>query len=564
MQALRSDAVCCLEPCASARGIELAGAVVGGVEYRCMADAQTEGRDEEKLSFTERGLAAEGAGKFREAAAWYRRGWKEAHDVNAGALWANCLAGGCGVPRDGRAAYRVGQELLAAGCAFGDFIVGEALRTGKGAPMNTEESRACFRRVLAATEDPVEGGVAESLRCFYRSLAMSVDESAAEQRPALLRRAAELELLPDVYSLMVVAALELPQTAARKTEIQTWLRRAAERGELHLPVAELLAEGQEAQQPVPASRLQELALKLELLAKNNVLSGLSLSLLCRMWTDLWRREDELSAEACAEAGVKAGQTLSRLMQVARFGVSGIEPAQPPGLDAYLCWPYGPLMSYAWVHQPEPLQDMAVAEQGYRSDVAAYLRVTNESRESLSHFHIRVCDIAHGAEFETDVDDVTLPPGEAADLSLCMRDLTYSESMYIEVTSGPYRAELDLENVDVQSLLDYPAPSPAELCWETGFWGSPVLRVFNPGTEPLRVSLSSVGGVPCWCPKTVKPQEEVSFGWWDMMNLRMPAREESAVLHTAGYGDMSLRISVSERDDNIPGWRDWLDWLLGKG
>lgn len=529
-----------------------------------MADAQTEGMDEEKLSFTERGLAAEGAGRFREAAAWYRRGWEEAHDVNAGALWANCLAGGCGVPRDGRAAYCVGQELRAAGCAFGDFIVGEALCTGKGAPMNTEESLACFRRVLAATEEPVEGGVAESLRCFYRSLAMPVDESAAEQRLALMRRAAELELLPDGYSLAVVAALELPQTAARKAEIQAWLRHAAERGELHLPVAELLAEGLEAQQPVSATRMQELALKLELLAKNNVLSGLSLSLLCRLWTDIWRREDELPAVVCAEAGVKAGQALARLMQVARFGVSGMEPEQPRGLDVVLSWPHGALMSYAWVYQPEPLQDLAAAEQGYRSDVAAYLRITNETAETLSHFHIRVCDIEQGEEYETDVDDVTLPPGETAELSLCMRGLTYSKSMYAEVTSGAHRAELDTEGVDVQSLLDYPEPSPAEVCWETGFWGSTVLRVFNPGTEPLRVSLTSEGGVPCWATKTVPPQEEVRFGWYDMMHLRMPAAEECAILHTEGYGDMSLRITSNDRDDNIPGWRDWLDWLLGRG
>ena len=527
-----------------------------------MADAQTVGK--ESLSFFERGLAAECAGQLQEAAAWYRRGWEEAQDVNAGVLWANCLAVGTGVVRDGRAAFRLGQDLLAAGCALGDYIVGEALRTGKGAPLNPAESRACFRRVLAATEEPVADALSEALRCLYRSLAMLPDESAAESRLPLMRRVAEAELLPEGYSLAVVAALELPQTEARDAEIRTWLRRAAERGEVHLPVSAFLAEAQLASQPVSAARLREMAQTLEQLAEKNQLSCLTLSLLCRLWSELWRREDELPAEQCEEARMMAGQTLSRLMQVARYGVSGIEPDQARGLDVVLSWPHGPLMSYAWVYQPEPLQDLAAAGQGYRSDVAAYLNITNESAETLSHFHIRVCDIAHGEEHETDVDDVTLPPGETAELSFCMRDLPYSESMYVEVTSSPYRAELDMEYADVQTLLEFPEPSPAELCWEAGFWGSPVLRVFNPGTEPLRVSLSSAGGVPCWCPKTVPPQEEVRFGWYDMMHLRMPAREECAILHTEGYGDMSVRIMVSERDDNIPGWRDWLDWLLGKG
>lgn len=530
-----------------------------------MSDAATEAEKGEKtLSFAERGLAAECAGQLQEAAAWYRRGWEEARDVNAGVLWANCLAVGAGVVRDGRAACRLGQELTAAGCALGEYFVGDALRTGKGAPMNAEGARACFRRVLAATEEPVSDGVSESLRCLYRALAMLPDESAAESRVSLMRRAAEAELLPEGYTLAVVAALELPQTEVRDAEIRTWLRRSAERGEVHLPVAEFLAEVQSASQPLSAARLHEITQKLEQLAEKNQLSGLSLTLLCRLWAELWRREDELPPGQCEEAQMMAGQTLARLMQVARYGVSGIEPEQPHGLEVSLCWPHGPLMTYAWVYQPEPLQDLAVAEQGYRSDVAAYLSITNETAETLSHFRVRVCDIAHGEEHTVDVDDVALPPGEEAKLSLCMRDLPYSESMYVEVTSGSYRAELDLEYADVQSLLEYPEPSPAELCWETGFWGTPVLRVFNPGTEPLRVSLSSAGGVPCWCPKTVPPQEEVRFGWCDMMHLRMPAREECAILHTDGYGDMSVRITTSDRDDNIPGWRDWLDWLLGKG
>lgn len=532
-----------------------------------MTDAATEGPEEKgakELSFTERGLAAERAGKAQEAAAWYRRAWEEEHEVNAGVMWAECLAVGSGVSRDVRMTLRVGQELLAAGCPLGEYFVGEAARTGKGAPMDIETSRACFRRLLAATEQPAEDGLAESLRCLYRSLAMLFDETSAEKRLALMRRVAELGLLADACGLAVLTALEVPPSQARDAEMRAWLQRAAARGEAHLPVVEVLAEMQQAPQPAPADRMRAWAAKLEKAAEDNALSGMSLSLLCRLWSDIWRREDELPAELCEEAGARAGQTLARLMQVARFGVSGLEPEQPRGLDVCLSWPHGALMSYAWVYQPEPLQDLAAAEQGYRSDVAAYLRITNETAETLSHFRIRVCDIEQGEEYETDVDDVALPAGETAEISLCMRGLTYSESMYIEVTSGPHRAELDTEGVDVQSLLEYPEPSPAEVCWETGFWGTPVLRVFNPGTEPLRVSLTSDGGVPCWAGKTVMPQEEVRFGWYDMMHLRMPAAEQCAVLHTEGYGDMSLRITPNDRDDNIPGWRDWLDWLLGRG
>lgn len=531
-----------------------------------MADAQTEGK--ESVPFYERGLAAERAEKMQEAARWYRRGWEEAHDVNAGVAWANCLFGGSGVTRQVAAAVRVAQELVDAGCSLGYYFLGEAARTGKGAPMNAQKSADCFCRMTAATEQPVEG-LDESLRCLYRVLVTGLTASSdvPAQVVPLVRRIAELNVLPHAHCLAALFLLHLEAPAREpgwEAELKTLLHRAAETGERMYPLTEVLVELETLADSVNPGQGIELCLKLEKAVAPIEAERSILALLFRMWSVALPADTELPADEAEAIRRRTADVLSRLMQKMRFGESGMEPQQPRGLDVYLMWPHGPLMSYAWVYQPDPLQDLAAAEQGYRSDVAAYLRVTNETDETLSHVHLRVCDIANGEEYETDVDDVALEPGGVADFSLCMRGLTYSESMYIEVTSGEHRAELDSEGIDMQAMLGYPEPTPAEVCWETGFWGTPVLRVFNPGTVPLRVSLTSEGGVPCWAAKTVQPQEEVRFGWYDMMHLRMPAAEECAILHTEGYGDMSLRITPSDRDDNIPGWRDWLDWLLGRG
>lgn len=500
-----------------------------------------------------------------DAAQLYRRGWEEARDTDAGTEWAGCLYHGSGVTRNGREAVRVAREVAEAGGHSALYYVAEVARTGKGAPMDAELARDCHRRLLAATEKPVAGRD-ESLRCLYRALTLRQRDEAPPRPEAvaqLMRQVGEMGVLPNARSLAAVALLPtLEDSPQRVAELREWLRRAAEAGEAMHPLAELLAEMALQAPPMPAAKGREFCLRLERAVADSEEKSATLTLLCRLWAAAAQSEGELGAAELNEASEHAAQTLTQLLQVMRFGESGLAPAQRRGLDVSLSWPYGPLMTYAWVYQPDPLQDLAAAEQGYRSDVAAYLRVTNETDEVLTHFHLRVCDIAGGEEYEAEADDVELQPGETAEFSLCMRGLTYSESMYAEVSSGPYRAEFDSENTDIQALLGYPAPSPAELCWETGFWGTPVLRVFNPGTEPLSVSLASEGGVPCWFPKTVPPQEEVRFGWYDMMNLRMPAPEECAVLHTEGYGDMSLRITPSERDDTVPGWRDWLRWFLG--
>lgn len=530
-----------------------------------MAERQT-GAPPQELSFPEKGRAAEIDNRMAEAAQFYRRGWEEARDINAGVAWANCLNHGVGVSRDFAAAVRVARGLVGAGCPLGYYFLGEAARTGKGAPMNAEEAADCFRRMTEATEQPV-AGLDESLRCLYRTLVTGL--TGTEALPAhvapLARRISELNVLPNAHCLASLFLSHLAVEAREpgwEAELKTLLRRAAEAGERMHPLTAVLVELDAlADMPNPGQGIA-LCRKLEKALEHIEADASILSLLFRMWSVALPADTELPAEEAEAISRRTAEILSAVMQKMRFGESGLEPQQPRGLDVYLMWPHGPLMTYAWVYQPEPLQDLAAAEQGYRSDVAAYLRVTNETDGVLSHFHLRVCDIAHGEEYETDVDDVALEPGGVADFSLCMRGLTYSESMYVEVTSGPYRAELDSEGIDVQEMLGYPEPTPAEVCWETGFWGTPVLRVFNPGTEPLRVSLSSEGGVPSWCAKTVMPQEEVRFGWYDMMHLRMPAAEECAILHTEGYGDMSLRITPSDRDDNIPGWRDWLRWFLG--
>ena len=495
-----------------------------------MADAQTEGK--EGLSFFERGLAAERAEKMQEAAMWYRCGWEEERDANAGVAWANCLFRGSGVTRDFAAAVCVAQALVEADCPLGYYFLGEAARTGKGAPLNTEKSADCFRRMTAATEEPV-AGLDESLRCLYRTLVIGLN--GAEAIPArvvpLVRRIAELNVLPNAHCLAVFFLSHLEEAAREpgwEAELKTLLHLAAEGGERMHPLAEVLTELAMLPESLPSGQGIELCLRLEKAVEHIETEASILSLLFRMWSAALPSDTELPADEAEVIRRRTAEILSRMMQKMRFGESGMEPQQPRGLDVYLMWPHGPLMSYAWVYQPDPLQDLAAVEQGYRSDVAAYLRVTNETNETLSHLHLRVCDIANGEEYETEVDDVELPAGEVADFSLCMRGLTYSESMYIEVTSGSHRAELDSEGIDMQAMLGYPEPTPAEVCWETGFWGTPVLRVFNPGTEPLRVSLTSEGGVPCWATKTVMPQEEVRFGWYDMMHLRMPAAEECAV------------------------------------
>lgn len=537
-----------------------------GVECLGMAEAQTEGK--ESVPFYERGLAAERAEKMQEAAMWYRRGWEETRDANAGVAWANCLFRGSGVTRDFAAAVCVAQALVNAGCPIGYHFLGEAARTGKGAPLNAEKSADYFRRMTEATEEPV-AGLDESLRCLYRALVIGLNgaEALSARAVPLVRRMAELNVLPNAHCLAAFFLSHLEESAREpgwEAELKTMLHRAAEAGERMLPLAEVLTELAMLPDSLTPGQGIELCLKLEKAVEHIETEASILSLLFRLWSVALPADTDLPADEAETIRRRTADVLSRLMQKTRFGESGMEPQQPRGLDVYLMWPHGPLMSYAWVYQPDPLQDLAAAEQSYRSDVAAYLRVTNETDETLSHVHLRVCDIANGEEYEADVDDVVLEPGGVADFSLCMRGLTYSESMYIEVTSGEHRAELDAEGIDLQAMLGYPEPTPAEVCWETGFWGTPVLRVFNPGTVPLRVSLTSEGGVPCWAAKTVQPQEEVRFGWYDMMHLRMPAAEECAILHTEGYGDMSLRITPSDRDDNIPGWRDWLDWLLGRG
>lgn len=530
-----------------------------------MADAQTEGK--ESLSFFERGLAAECAEKRQEAAMWYRRGWEESRDVNAGVAWANSLFRGSGVTRDFAAAVRVARSLVEAGCPLGYYFMGEAARTGKGAPMDAEASADFCRRLMTATEHPV-AGLDESLRCLYRALVPLKDtEGVPASVVQDVRKFAELKVLPNACCLAALFLSRLEESAREpgwEAELKALLRRAAESGEVMQPLTQLLVEMALLTAPPQQGWGLEFCRKFEKTIEHIEVEGTIPALLFRLWSAALPADTELPAEEAEAISRRTAEILSVMMQKMRFGESGLEPQQPRGLDVYLMWPHGPLMTYAWVYQPEPLQDLAAADQGYRSDVAAYLRVTNETDRVLSHFHLRVCDIANGEEYETDVDDVAMEPGGVADFSLCMRGLTYSESMYIEVSSGPYHAELDSEGIDVQTMLGYPDPTPAEVCWETGFWGTPVLRVFNPGTEPLRVSLASEGGVPCWCPKNVLPQEEVRFGWYDMMHLRMPAAEECAILHTEGYGDMSLRITPSDRDDNIPGWRDWLDWLLGRG
>lgn len=529
-----------------------------------MAEPQT-GMQSQGLSFLEQARAAEKEARMAEAAQFYRRGWVETRDVNAGVAWANCLFRGSGVARDVAAAVCVAQELVDAGCPIGYYFMGEAARTGKGAPLNAEASADFFRRMTAATEQPV-AGLDESLRCLYRVLVTGLTGSAdvSAQAVPLVRRIAELNVLPNAHCLAAFFLSHLEASAREpgwEAELKTLLHLAAEAGERMHPLTEVLTELAMLPDSLPPGQGIELCLKLEKAVEHIETEASILSLLFRMWSVALPADTAMPADEAEPIRRRTEAVLSRMMQKMRFGESGMEPQQPRGLDVYLMWPHGPLMTYAWVYQPDPLQDLAAAELGYRSDVAAYLRVTNETDETLTHVHLRVCDIANGEEYETEVDDVELPAGEVADFSLCMRGLTYSESMYIEVTSGEHRAELDSEGIDVQALLGYPAPSPAEVCWETGFWGSPVLRVFNPGTEPLRVSLASEGGVPCWCSKTVPPREEVRFGWYDMMHLRMPAPEECAMLHTEGYGDMSLRITPSERDDTVPGWRDWLRWLL---
>lgn len=486
------------------------------------------------------------------AAALFRRGWEEERDPNAGMAWAGCLLAGDGVRRDVAACVRVAQELTESGCPLGYYYLSEAARTGKGTSMDAAKAAEYLRLLLEQSAEPLPG-VEESVRCQHRSLALADN---AEESVMWMRRAAEAGPWPNRWGLSALLQMRCwEEGTPMPAETAALIRRAEEDEDVLAPFLNVLAEMRTAPAELPPETAARLAAQAELTARYLPLEAV-LMLLARLWN---------AADAVEPAAMqRANAALERLLQVMRYGLCRETVPEQPPLEISLCWPEGEIGSYAWVHQNEALQDLCAAGCSYRTDEMACLRITNGTNRTLSRFRVRVCDIAEGREYEAEPEDFSLAPGESGDMPLALLDIPYSPSLYAELFADEFRAELDAENVDLRTLLGFPAPSPAEMIWETGFWGSPVLCVFNPGTEPLRVSLMSGKGVPCWSSKLLPPQEEVRFGWYDMMNLRMPAPGQTFMLLTEGYGGIRGHCVTTERDDNTPGWRDCLqefaDWF----
>lgn len=430
----------------------------------------------------------------------FRKGFAQG-DMNAGYMLAACLGQGEGVARDYDEAFKVADQLSAAGFYPAYYCLAEAYGEGKGAELDMKKAEEMSRKLRDHCNMPIPPNVEPAVH--YNALMASYMEEDDIDYRELERLARENYKVSDWPARHANLAICLLPHMGNSPSAVRELRQLLEQGCKESDPQSLILAG------MLVSRDQPVWEKDIKIARQYLLKAASIINSPHIWgTMLNNVLDENDQKGINTA-------FGKIWDACHRGMSGLSRSNELNCEIRLAFPD---TSEMWcVYKKDIAQSLVqqkrVDEIYTRCEPRIY--ILNKGSSALFGFEVRVCSPDVGLDRTVLALSVTIKPGESFELTdEITGSLTLGKKLYVRVSKGQNYSDMSL---DFTNGVDVFRPSmvPLILHWKKGLWGGYILLLESlQGAGTLEgIEIHKASGAKATIPALAEGQT-TEVGWME--------------------------------------------------